>query len=235
VTRLRSVQVRKLDVVVPGLYAWWATVIGPLPLESTPRSLWWIAAGAVVCLLAGSWSWERWPRLARWLGISGFVFGCVLVWGAMPAPFAPRRLDPWMATMGSVAWALFAMGWGTSELPLDATADAALTRDEAGGAAAAAKVAATPVAEPVQHVATRKAVLLVVLAVTGALAVIATAWRTQERERGLLVHVVAICAAVALVTTAGKVACAWIAPRAGSQGDRRRGAGRATVPPVLGR
>ncbi len=98
--------------VVPGLYGWLATVLLPVAQPGAP----WLARLAAllaVASLAGSFvvSASR-PRLARWLGVYVFVFGCFMAWTALGARLRSDQVDAVRGALGAVGFLLHALAWG---------------------------------------------------------------------------------------------------------------------------
>jgi hypothetical protein len=100
-------------VALPGLYAWGATVAWPAFSVRSVAPLGRAAAvAAVVCLSVGLVLGRRRLVLGRAIGVLGFVGFSAATWGALGSNLHPPQLDPVRAALGTVAWGLFALGWG---------------------------------------------------------------------------------------------------------------------------
>lgn len=102
----------RTHMLLPGVYAWIATVAQPVSskgVDTLPRVL---ALAALVCLALGPLFATGRPRLARGFGIWGFVGLCLLTWVLLGPHIGVAELDPLHAAFGSVGWALYAFGWG---------------------------------------------------------------------------------------------------------------------------
>jgi len=101
-------------ILLPGFYAWGATVAWPafaLPGSSPVARL---AAGlSAVLLVGGPLVARRHLRAGRALGVLGFVGASAAAWGALDSAIRPPQLDTVRAALGAFAWGLFALGWGT--------------------------------------------------------------------------------------------------------------------------
>lgn len=70
------------------------------------------AAAALACLCAGLALAPRRMRVGRAVGVLGFIGFSAAAWGALGQGLRPPALDPVRAALGTVAWVLFALGWG---------------------------------------------------------------------------------------------------------------------------
>jgi len=100
-------------VLLPGLYAWGATVAWPVfshRAASLPAR-----GGAVAALLAlfsGLALARSHPVAGRATGVLGCLGCSAVVWGALGNALQGSELDPVRAALGALAWGLFALGWG---------------------------------------------------------------------------------------------------------------------------
>jgi hypothetical protein len=100
-------------VLLPGLYAWGATVAWPaFTTRSTSLPARIGALGAVVTLLLGLGLARRYPVLGRAIGVLGCLGCSAISWGALGNVLRVPPLDPVRAALGALAWGLFALGWG---------------------------------------------------------------------------------------------------------------------------
>jgi hypothetical protein len=198
-------------VLLPGLYAWGATVAWPAfskPAFSAPAvsPLARLAAiGAALCLLSGPWLARRHPLVGRATGVLGFVGLSAAAWGALDMELRAPRLDPVRAALGAFAWGLFALGWGSypgrKRLPED---------DPHALLALRLRPRATL---PAGTGLAFGALLLLALSLP------ALAWRVSRAGVALLAHAVALAGAVALLSVGSRVLLA-------SPGSGRRGGPR---------
>ncbi len=101
-------------ILLPGLYAWGATVAWPAFAGRSATPVARVAAvGAALCLLSGPWLARARPLLGRGIGVLGFIGLSAGAWGALDAELRAPRLDPVRAALGAFAWGLFALGWGS--------------------------------------------------------------------------------------------------------------------------
>jgi hypothetical protein len=101
-------------ILLPGIYAWGATVAWPafaLARSSPVARL--AASVAALLLFSGPLIARRHLRSGRALGVLGFVGASAAAWGALDAAIRPPQLDPVRGALGGLAWGLFALGWGT--------------------------------------------------------------------------------------------------------------------------
>jgi hypothetical protein len=164
------------------------------------------AFAALVALAAGAGLAFLWPLAGRMVGIWLFLAACVASWSQATPSLFLARLDPVQAVLGSVGWALFALGWA---------------RQEKSGPA--------PDAVPPGHadlprhtVPRRLRIMVAMVSLAGALPLI-LAWWVRGLERALVAHAVAIAAAIALVTSAAELG------EAGTRGKHEAAAPRARL------
>jgi hypothetical protein len=101
-------------ILLPGSYAWGATVAWPAFAVSGSSPV--ARAAAVVAaalLFSGPLIARRHLRSGRALGVLGFVGASAAAWGALDAAIRPPQLDTVRGALGALAWGLFALGWGT--------------------------------------------------------------------------------------------------------------------------
>jgi hypothetical protein len=100
-------------VLLPGLYAWGATVAWPAFATrgaSLPARVG--AVGSIVALFLGLGLARRHPVLGRGIGVLGCLGCAAISWGALGNVLRVPPLDPVRAALGALAWGLFAQGWG---------------------------------------------------------------------------------------------------------------------------
>jgi hypothetical protein len=98
--------------VVPGLYGWLATVLAP---SSQTGASWLSRSFAVLSLAALLLALPlltRRPRLARQLGVYGFLLGCFGAWLFLGPQLRSDQLDPVRSGLGALGFLLHALAWG---------------------------------------------------------------------------------------------------------------------------
>jgi hypothetical protein len=186
-------------ILLPGTYAWGATVAWPtfaVPGGSPVAKL---AAGLAAALLfTGPLVARRHARSGRALGVLGFVGASAAAWGALDGAIRAPQLDTVRAALGALAWGLFALGWGTfpgrTRLPED-DPHAVLT----GRLPPRARL-------PRAVVFGFTALLLCSLALP------LLAWRVERPGVALLAHAVALAGSVALLGVGSRVLLASKGP-----------------------
>jgi hypothetical protein len=101
-------------VLLPGLYAWGATVAWPTfstRAASVPARV--ATLLAVAALLVGLGLARRYPVAGRGVGVLGCLGCSAVAWGALGNVLRVPDLDPVRALLGALAWGLFALGWGS--------------------------------------------------------------------------------------------------------------------------
>ncbi len=180
------------NVALPGIYVWLTTVAHPAFARGAggwPRAT---AYAALLVLAAGALLIGRYPRVARAVGVIGFVALCVLTWVLLGDRLAPERLNSVRAACGAVGWAIFALGWGATERFRPIQSD---DSDETPSKPLAAR-GRLP----------RTAVIALALGLVAALAPWLAAWQVKRAEHALLAHGAALVAAIAIVIVASQVA-----------------------------
>jgi hypothetical protein len=179
-------------ILLPGIYAWGATVAWPAfasngssPVARTA------AAVAAVALFSGPLIARRHLRSGRALGVLGFVGASAAAWGALDAAIRPPQLDSVRGALGALAWGLFALGWGTfpgrTRLPEDDPHAVLSGR-------------LPPRARLPKSVSFGFAALL-----AAALALPLLAWRVERSGVALLAQAVALAGSVALLGVGSRV------------------------------
>jgi hypothetical protein len=184
--------IRRANVLLPGVYAWAATVLYPALLHGVGGPARFVAFFAPVPLLVGLSLAHARPALARALALNAFVGSCLLTWILLGDLLAVDRLDPIRAALGGFGWVLFAFAWGASREPKRVPEDDPRALH---GDALTPRGTLAPGASGVLTVALVGAALPLVLA-----------WRVTRPPHALLAHAVAVAAAVALVSSGAEVA-----------------------------
>jgi len=111
--RRRGALRAEISRVVPGLYAWLATVAAPVSKAGTSP---WSRASAALALasLAASYMVGGRPRLARALGVQGFLLFCFGAWALLGPALRSDQVDQVRGALGAVGFLLHALAWGAS-------------------------------------------------------------------------------------------------------------------------
>ena len=179
-------------ILLPGIYAWGATVAWPAFALKGSSPVARTAAGvAAVLLVSGPLVARRHLRSGRALGVLGFVGASAAAWGALDAAIRPPQLDSVRGALGAMAWGLFALGWGTfpgrTRLP-----------EEDPHAVLSGRL--PPRARLPKRISLGFAGLL-----AAALALPLLAWRVERPGVALLAQAVALAASVALLGVGSRV------------------------------
>ncbi len=188
----------------------WAITVAPLVV--TARASTNTRVAAVVALLpalAGPQLIQHNQVFARHLGISGFLAGCVGAWLLASLDQVLSSIDTFRAILGVVAWAVFALSWSHPWSVSDANLRKAPEGETVG---LKPRRKAPPYAAGVA-----------IMGAICALACLALAWMVSEPSRAVFAQALATGAAVALLTSASRIAVL-----AGK--DKSRGARRARLP-----
>jgi hypothetical protein len=182
----------RTNMLLPGVYAWVATVAQPVSGKGVgflPRAL---AVAALVSLALGPLFTPGRPRLARGFGVWGFVGLSILTWLLIGSKISVEELDPLRAAFGSVGWALFAFGWGSMRHWGSVPEEDPRAVD---GPPLVARANLPPLAGWIFGAG-----------VMGGGLILALAWRVHRPTHALLSHALALTLAVWLVNVAADVA-----------------------------
>ncbi|HEX4474944.1 MAG TPA: hypothetical protein VH142_07700 [Polyangiaceae bacterium] len=184
---------RRANLLLPGLYAWAATVFYPASFHGAgwlPRVT---AALALVALsLAAAFGSRGDGALRRVLGLYGFVALSVLTWLALGRLIAVDHLEPIKAALGAVGWALFAFGWGVVREP------ARVPEDDP-------RVLAGDLLRPKGQLS-RAAATILTASVVGAALPVCLAWRVTRPYHALFAHSISVLLAIWLVSSGSEIA-----------------------------
>jgi hypothetical protein len=194
----RRLFLSEVSRVVPGLYAWLATVLAPvLPGGASLPS----RGFALLALLAlaGSFmlSASR-VRVARLLGVYGFVTCCFGAWACLGPLLRSDQLDAVRGALGAVGFLLHALAWGAAPKGPDADALDNL-------------VPGTPLSPRHKPVRVASAVLAGGIAV--GLVPVALAFAVERQGASLLAHSAALGASVLMIGASTDVALRVGKPR----------------------
>jgi len=182
----------RANTVLPGLYAWLATVALPASQRGASVSARVSAGVALVSLLAAPVFASGRPLVGRALGIFGFIGCSLLTWLLLGAGLIQSPGDPLLSALGAVAFALYALGWGSLRrrgvVPEDAP-----------------NVIPGPPLQPRVRPSGIAAVAFGAILVS-ALVPVFLAFRVTEAERGLFAHAAAILSAMLTITVGSRAA-----------------------------
>jgi len=184
----------RANTVLPGLYAWLATVALPSSQRAASAGARVTAGLALLALLAAPFFVSERPRVGRALGIYAFIGLSLLTWLLLGAGLVQTPGDPLLPALGAVAFALYALGWGS------------LRRRGVVPEDAPNVIPGTPLQPRARPSALAAVVFGVIL--VAALAPVFLAFRVAEAQRALFAHAAAILAAILTVTVGSRVALA---------------------------
>jgi hypothetical protein len=187
----RRLFLAEVSRIAPGLYAWLATVLAPvLPggASLASRAFAWLALLA----LGGSFVLSsRRPRLARLLGVYGFVSCCFGAWACLGPRLRTDQLDAVRGALGALGFLLHALAWGAAPKEPDADALDNL-------------VPGAPLSP--RHKPVRVATAVLALGIAVGLVPVALAFAVDRQGASLLAHSAALGAAVLMVGASTDVA-----------------------------
>lgn len=191
---LRSLALSKqtAQAALTALLAWSITVAPAAFARASSPLARVVAVVAIVAGVAGPLLVVVRPRLARGLGLTAFLTLATLTWLLASMSLHPDRLDPIRASLGSLAWGLFALSW---RAPRPQPYPTHPMRAEASEPPLEAR-ARLP----------RSVVPIAALSAVAALSCVVLAWRTREVERALLAQATALVCATALASAGTLIA-----------------------------
>lgn len=176
-------------VLLPGVYAWATTVA--LPAWSAGGGVARAGAlGALGLLVLGAFAARRNLLIGRAVGVLGFVGLSAGTWGALGPTLALANLDLVRASLGAIAWGLFAMGWGSLRSPervpeLDPRA-----------------LQGEPLSPKTRL--SREAGVVFGACLAAGLLLPLLAWRVRENGLALLAHAAALAGAIAVINVGSR-------------------------------
>jgi hypothetical protein len=179
-------------MVVPGLYAWLATVASPSIKSDAPSGARLLALGALASLLFGPLIGSQRPFAGRLVLALGFVGLSLATWLVMSDTLTVDRLDPSQAILGGFGWVAFAFSWGSHRR-------LGVVPEEHPNAIAGERLEAR------ERFPLRSSLLLG-MALVGGLAMLALAWAVERPRAGLLAHATALGGAILLLTAGASLA-----------------------------
>lgn len=196
----------RANKLLPGLYAWAATVALPATSPEVGRLGRSLAFAALVALVLGPWVSPLRPALARVLGIYAFVGLSLGAWAVAARAGVDLAPEPLRAALGALGWMAYAFGWGDLARPLRVPEDdpAAL-----GG---------PPL--PARAELPRRASVVFGIGVVGTAVLVVLAWRVARGPQAVLGHAAALAAGLWLLAATTEVALAAPAGSRGKSGER---------------
>lgn len=183
------------QALVPGGYAW-AVTIAPVGAARGAGLVAGLATTVgLVALVLGPAIERRAPAASRMLVGWGLVVSAIVTWSFAPDGVVDM-FDAARGIAGMFGWALFAFAIASPARQTAALIATPSTLD----------------AEPVRTRHVDRAVLLLAVGLTVALEV--PGWRTEQRDRALLLRLVALAGGLGLVTTASAILARYHAPLA---------------------
>jgi hypothetical protein len=187
----RRLFLSEVSRVVPGLYAWLATVLTPVLPRGASLPSRGFALVALAALVGSFVLSANRPRLSRLLGVYGFVASCFGVWVCLGPLLRPDQLDPVRGALGAVGFLLHALAWGKVTREPDADALDNL-------------VSGTPLSP--RHKPVRVASVVLGVGIAAALLPVALAFAVERQSGSLLAHSAALGCAVLLIGASTDVA-----------------------------
>ncbi|GEM_PF-849949 len=176
-------------VLLPGTYAWGATVAVP-GFTSGPGAR--VAAGAALgALWLGAGLAPFRPRLGRALGITVFGGASLFTWILARDAVAVERIDAVRGCLGGLGWLLTVLAWGA-------------VRADGGAPEGGADVGSSRL-EP-RRLLPRSTWLLLGVAFAAAAGPLMAAWSVVRAEHALLAQTAAVLAAIGLISAGGLAA-----------------------------
>jgi hypothetical protein len=187
----RRLFLAEVSRVLPGLYAWLATVLAPVLAGGASLPARGFALVALAAL-AGSFvlSAGR-PHLARLLGVYGFVTCCFGAWACLGPLLRSDQLDAVRGALGAVGFLLHALAWGAAPKGPDADALDNLVPG--------------PPLSP-RHKPVRVASVVLGIGIAVGLLPVALAFGVERQGASLLAHSAALGAAVLVIGASTDVA-----------------------------
>lgn len=180
------------NMLMPGLLAWVATLAVPVAERGVSSWARVTAGAALVSMVAGPILLTVHPRLGRALGIHLTILFAVVTWLLLGPVIGVQHLEPVRSAIGGVAWVLFAFGWGSVR------ARGSVPEEQPG------VLPGAPL--PVRASLPFGATAILAAGVIGAALPVFIAWRVARPSHALLAHAVAVVCAIAVVTSAAKIA-----------------------------
>jgi hypothetical protein len=181
----------RANKLLPGVYAWAATVAVPSTAPEVSQLGRVLAFLALVALVLGPWLSPLRPALGRVLGIHAFVGLSLATWALAIRSGTNLAPEPLRAALGGLGWMAYAFGWGDLGRPLRVPED---------DPAALGGPPLLPRAE-----LPRRATIVFGIGLAGALLLVALAWRVGRTPQTVMAHAVALAAGLWLLAAATEV------------------------------
>lgn len=177
--------------VLPGLYAWLATVLLPVTQSGASLAARAFALAAFGTLVLAFLLPRSSPRRARQLGVYGFLLGCFGAWLSLGSQLASDHLDPVRSALGALGFLLHALAWGAP----DPSRELALTDNLVPGAPL------QPRSRP-----SRVSALLLAVGIAVALLPSLAAFGVERPGSSLLAHAIAVGSGLLFIAASTEVA-----------------------------
>lgn len=179
-------------MAIAGTYAWAVTVAPVAGYHGAPVAAEVTAGVALASLLAGAAAERWWKGRARLASLATFTSACIATWLIAPAGLRPVAIDVPLGLAGMLGWALYALAAAGPALGAYREPDRIV---DDGPLEARRRLA-------------RGDALYLVGGTSLALALQCIGWNVADPERGLLVHLVAVAAGLAVIGASAEVALA---------------------------
>jgi len=196
----------RANKLLPGLYAWTATVALPATFPEVGWEARSASIAALVALALGPWLSTARPALGRALGIHAFIGFSLVTWTLAVRAGAPLAPEPVRAAFGGLGWMVYAFGWGELARPLRVPED---DPHVLGGSALSPR-ALLP----------RRASAVFAIGVAGALLLVILAWRVARTPQSVMAHAVALAAGLWMLSAATEIALTETPKPRGSNSER---------------
>jgi hypothetical protein len=196
----------RANKLLPGVYAWAATVALPATAPEVSQLGRVLAFLALVALVLGPWLSPLRPALGRLLGIHAFVGLSLATWALALRSGTNLAPEPLRAALGGLGWMAYAFGWGDLGRPLRVPED-----DPA--------VLGGPPLPPRAELP-RRATIVFGIGLAGALLLVALAWRVGRTPQTVMAHAVALAAGLWLLAATTEVSLTPALRAKGSASER---------------
>jgi len=196
----------RANKLLPGLYAWTATVALPATYPEVGWEARASSVAALVALVLGPWLSPTRPALGRILGIHAFIGFSLVTWTLAVRAGVSLAPEPIRAAFGGLGWMVYAFGWGELARPLRVPED---DPHVLGG----------PPLSP-RALLPRRASAVFGIGVAGALLLVILAWRVPGAPQNVLGHAVALAAGLWMLSAATEIALTEAQSPRGSTSER---------------
>lgn len=185
--------------------AWTVTVLPVAFSAAGPPISRVFASIALVAALVGPALAVRRRHIGRYVGITGFLLLTTVTWLLARQAIDPLRIDSIRASIGAVAWGVYALSWGEPWTAFGAPDKTEKKPETDQAAPLRARATLAPAAVPIASIGAVSAVILMILV-----------WQIRDSSRSLIAQVLGVAVCVGLVTGSATVAIARGKPRSTS-------------------